>query len=86
MEIHCTKNLRESGNTSGKCPIDRSALDNPVTLAALRYAGSATRLVKTYRLLGYVIMRYSYDHMSLFVSYFDIAMGLGRLFQRIGPI
>jgi len=35
-------------------------------------------------LLGFVIMRHGYDYISLFVSFIDIPVSLGSLFQRIG--
>ncbi len=37
-------------------------------------------------LLGFVVMLHSYDYISLFVSFVDIPVSLGSLFQRIASI
>jgi len=36
--------------------------------------------------LGFVLMFHSDDHIPLFMSFFDIPVGLGSLFQRIASI
>ena len=41
---------------------------------------------KVHTLSLFVIMRNGYDHMSFFVSLFDILMGFDDLLQRIRPI
>jgi len=55
-------------------------LSSPDRYSAALHSGRCSAL------LGFVIMLHSYDYISLFVSCFDIPVGLGNLFQRIASI
>ena len=61
---------------------------SPKTLPQISGDVSAVRFVISIppNLLGFAIMLHSYDDISLFVSFFDIPVSLGNLFQRIASI
>jgi len=52
----------------------------------LRLAPSEAGNCPTDHHLGFVTMFHSYYYISLFVSFFDIPVSLGNLFQRIASI
>ena len=51
---------------------------------AIRRSGIAAGA--TYSFLDFVIMSHSDNYITLLVSFFDIPVSLGNLFQRIAPV